>query len=148
MGTSEKMTPASPNASSALHEFRSDLGGYCYCGSSWLGEQKIKFRNGQVPTTSWEDKCPFHKIIANIWPRPCYFVGSAAPSMVALFGAGIGTGRAIFTAYIPARRLLGDERAGAGGPLATHQVSAQSVQPLPRYEKGVRTCARAAVSHS
>ena len=26
------------------------------------------------------------------------------------------------------------------GPLATHQVSAQSVQPSPRYGKGVRTC--------
>ena len=35
-----------------------------------------------------------------MWPRPCYFVGNAAPSMVALFGAGIWTERAIFTAYI------------------------------------------------
>ena len=38
----------------------------------------------------------------------------------------------------------------ANGFLTTHQISAQSVQPLPRYGKGthlhVRTCARADVS--
>ena len=28
----------------------------------------------------------------------------------------------------------------ASGPLVTHQVSAQSFQPFPRYEKGVCTC--------
>ena len=28
----------------------------------------------------------------------------------------------------------------ANGPLATHQISAQSVQPFQRYEKRVRTC--------
>ena len=68
-------------------------------GVGW-GIEKIELRNGQFATTSWEEKCPFHKIIANIWPRSCYFVVSAAPSMVALFGAGIGTERSIFIAYI------------------------------------------------
>ena len=34
----------------------------------------------------------------------------------------------------------------ARGPLSTHQVPAQFVQPILRYKKGVRTCARAAVS--
>ena len=29
-----------------------------------------------------------------------------------------------------------------------NQISAQYVQPFPKYEKGVRTCARAAVPHS
>ena len=33
------------------------------------------------------------------------------------------------------------------GSLTTHQISAQSVQPFPRYLKGVRTCARAAIPH-
>ena len=29
----------------------------------------------------------------------------------------------------------------ASGPLTTHQISTQSVQPYPRYGMGVRTCA-------
>ena len=29
------------------------------------------------------------------------------------------------------------------GPLATHQISVQSVQPFPRYGKGMRTYSRA-----
>ena len=33
----------------------------------------------------------------------------------------------------------------AAGPLATHQISVQSVQPFPTYRKRVRTCTRAAV---
>ena len=33
----------------------------------------------------------------------------------------------------------------ATGPLATHQISVQSVQPFPRYGKGMRTCTRTAV---
>ena len=31
----------------------------------------------------------------------------------------------------------------ATSPLATHKISVQSVQPFPRYGKGMRTCARA-----
>ena len=68
-------------------------------GVDW-GERKINFGNGQFSTTGSEEKCPFNKIIANIWPRPCYFVGSVAHSMVVLLGAGIGNERAISIAFI------------------------------------------------
>ena len=40
----------------------------------------------------------------------------------------------------------------ANGSLTKHQISAQSVNPFPRYRKGthlhMRTCARADVPHS